>query len=49
VAAHASQWVDGMAKPTVFPDDSPPAWLVERRNRVIDDINGRLHASAIAR
>jgi hypothetical protein len=48
VAAHASRWAAGDAKPTELSDDNPPAWLVERRDRMVDDINGRLHASAIA-
>ncbi|HET9992133.1 MAG TPA: hypothetical protein VFQ65_26565 [Kofleriaceae bacterium] len=48
VAAHASKWLDGNVKPTELPDDSPPAWLLERRDHIVDDINARLRASAVA-
>jgi hypothetical protein len=48
VAAHASRWHDGEPKPIVLPDDNPPAWLVERRDRIVEDINSRLRTSTIA-
>ena len=48
VAAHASSWLDGNPKPTELSDDNPPAWLVERRDHIVDDINSRLRTSAIA-
>lgn len=48
VDAHASSWLDGTPKPKELPDDNPPAWLVERRDRLVDDINARLKQSAIA-
>ena len=48
VAAHASKWLDGTPKPTELSDDNPPAWLVERRDHIVDDINSRLRGSAIA-
>jgi hypothetical protein len=48
VAAHASRWVDGETKARQLSDDNPPAWLVEHRNHIIDDINARLRTSAIA-
>ena len=47
IAAHASRWVDGDAKPTQMSDDNPPAWLTEKREHMFDDINRRIHASAI--
>lgn len=47
VSAHASKWVAGDAKPTEMSDDNPPAWLTDRREHMIDEINRRLQASAI--
>jgi len=48
VAAHGSRWVDGEVKAKEFSDDNPPAWLVDHRNHIVDDINARLRASAVA-
>lgn len=47
VLAHASRWRTGERQPQELPDDAPPAWLVERRDHIVDDINARLHASAV--
>jgi hypothetical protein len=47
IAAHASRWVQGDTKPTEMSDDNPPAWLTEKREHMIDDINRRLHGSVI--
>ena len=46
VMAHASRWFDGAPKPKELPDANPPAWLSERREHVLEDINSRLRASA---
>ena len=48
VMAHASKWQDGLPKPQELPDDSPPAWLTERREHIFEDINARLKGSAVA-
>jgi len=48
VVAHASKWRDGDVKPTELPDDNPPTWLIERRDRIVKDIDSRLRTSAIS-